>query len=448
MNYFAKIIRIGLKPDLKLEDSYKVKLSNIFIILASPIYFAYLIFGYIYNSPISFIIGVTLTLSAIIAFYFNYKFQYQTARILMFTVVPIIILISHNIFNVDNSMLCYFFPLFFAYSTFYDFKADWKIVLPSFLFSIICLIAAFILPKFYFYQIELSKDAIYVSNNYLQYILPFLISIFFIGASARLNTNLQNKLIESKEDAIRANNAKSQFLSNMSHELRTPLNGIIGATNLIKIETEDALKEEYYEVLEYSGQHMLKLINEILDYSKVEAGEIRFDKTTFNLSKTLKNIAQTFSNQPLTAGVNFFQLIDKNIDFFVESDELRLTQILSNLLSNAFKFTHKGSVTFEANLIQQTNQTAIISFVITDTGIGIKEENLEMIFKSFTQAESGTTRKYGGTGLGLTISKELVKLFDSKLMVTSKYNQGSTFSFQVTFSKALPNLDHFNHINP
>lgn len=435
MNPLIKLINIGVVSHLEIEDAYKVKLSNIFSLSTVPLYIAYLVYGFYYNSSVSIILSLVLILFVVVGFYLNHKQQYLATKVFLFSIDSFCLMLSYNIFNADKSMLCFYFPLFFAFVTFYNFKEERKAVVPTFIFSVCCLIAAFILPKYLFISVILSAEAKDLSDNYINYIFAFALSIFFIAITAKMHTEMDNKLIKAKEDAINANNAKSQFLSTMSHELRTPLNGIIGTTNLIIDETNEAAKQEYYEVLQYSSEHMLKLINEILDFSKVEAGGIQFDKTIFNLAKTIKKIYDSFNNSAIKLGVVFNIEIDERIHFSVESDELRLVQILNNLLSNAFKFTDKGNVLLQLKLIEEDEKTATINILVKDTGIGIKEENMSLIFKSFTQAETGTTRKFGGTGLGLTISSELVKLFDSKLNVMSKYNEGSNFSFIVQFLK-------------
>ncbi len=435
MNYINRFINVGVTTNLEIDVAYKVRLSNIFLLSTLPLYVIYLIYGLYFDTIVSIILSAILILFVIVGFYLNHKKHYLSAKVFIFFTDSFCLLFSYNIFNLDKSMLCYYFPLFFAFVTFYNFKEERKAVIPSFIFSICCLIAAFILPKHLFFSVMLSPEAKDIADNYINYIFAFSISIFFIGITAKMHTDMDDKLVKAKEEAINANKAKSQFLSTMSHELRTPLNGIMGATSLIIDETDEALKQEYYDVLQYSSEHMLKLINEILDFSKVEAGKIQFDKTIFNLQKTIKNVCNSFRNTALKSNVKFKIEIDEGINFMVESDELRLIQILNNLLSNAFKFTTEGSVMLQLFLIDEDEKIATVKICVKDTGIGIKEENIHLIFKSFTQAETGTTRKFGGTGLGLTISSELVKLFDSILEVNSKYNEGSTFSFVVKFLK-------------
>jgi signal transduction histidine kinase len=435
MNIFTKLINVGVTPNLELEEAYKVKLSNIFSLSTVPLYLVYLVFGFHYDSPFSIIFSISLMFFTVVGFYLNHKQKYLAAKVFLFSIDSFCLMLSYNIFNSDKSMLCFYFPLFFAFVTFYDFKKERKAVLPTFIFSICCLIAAFTLPKYLLFSFIFSPEAKNISDNYINYIFAFSTSIFFIAITARLHTDMENKHIKSKEEAIKANNAKSQFLSNMSHELRTPLNGIIGATHLIEDEPNEQQRKEYYDVLKYSANHMLKLINEVLDYSKVEAGKISLDNTIFNLQKLLKSICFSFDTQEANPAVGFEVKIDARINFFVESDELRLVQIFNNLLSNAFKFTSRGVILFEAILLNETHENATVHFSVKDTGIGIKETDVELIFKSFSQAEAGTTRKFGGTGLGLTISAELVQIFDSELKVTSQYGEGSTFYFDVNFLK-------------
>jgi signal transduction histidine kinase len=439
MNPFVKLINTGVTAELKLEAAYKIRLSNIFLLSTLPLYITYLIFGFYYQYIVTIIFSSTLILFVAIGFYLNHTKKYLAAKVFLFCSSSVSLMLAHNIFNLDKSMLCFYFPLFFAFVTFYDFVEEQKAVLPTFIFSICCLISAFILPKYLFLSVILSPEAKSISDNYINYIFPFALSIFFIGLTAHMHREMANRLIASKEEAINANDAKSQFLSNMSHELRTPLNGIIGATNLMLEETNEANKQEYYEILQYSSNHMLKLINEILDHSKAASGKINFDKTIFDLQKLLKTISYSFQKQELKNEVAFNVKIDNGINFYVESDELRLIQIFNNLLSNAFKFTLKGSIIFEVKLLSETETNAIIHFSVKDTGIGIKAADTELIFKSFTQAEEGTTRKFGGTGLGLTISAQLVKLFDSELKVSSQYGEGSTFYFEVNFLKKATN---------
>lgn len=256
----------------------------------------------------------------------------------------------------------------------------------------------------------------------------------FVKISVLDITNVKSaefELMKAKEKAESVARMKTRFLSNMSHELRTPLNGIIGASNLLLQEQFLDTQREHLTILKYSSEHMIRLVNDILDYTKIEAGKMELVSLPVNMKSLVERIAAQFSSQVGAKGLEFKNYIDPGLDMELVTDETRINQVLSNLLSNAIKFTDKGTITLAANRIMASSTTATIQFMVQDTGIGIPENKRKEIFESFTQADIETTRKYGGSGLGLTITKDLLKLFKTDLVVQSEEGKGSKFLFMV-----------------
>jgi signal transduction histidine kinase/CheY-like chemotaxis protein len=246
----------------------------------------------------------------------------------------------------------------------------------------------------------------------------------------------ERAILEAKEKAEEASKAKAQFLSNISHELRTPLNGIIAITRILLGEPLTDGQRQNLEVLKYSGDHMLSLIDDVLDFNKIEAGKMIIDKNSFNLQHAMQGLVNPFKAQANERKIGFEVSLPQQLDQTVVGDLTRLNQVMNNLLGNAFKFTPKGKVGLTVTVIEQLSETMRVRFAVSDTGIGIAPEKMDKIFDSFTQADVRTTRKYGGTGLGLTISKRLTELMEGTLNVVSKPGHGSTFTIELPFAMA------------
>ena len=261
-------------------------------------------------------------------------------------------------------------------------------------------------------------------------VLEFIANQIAIAIQRRI---MIDNVIQAGRKAEEAAQSKQQFMSTMSHEIRTPLNEVIGITNLLLQGNPREDQMDFIKTLRFSGNHLLTLVNDVLDYNKMESGKIEFEQAQFNLSDFLKDIHRTYSFRSKSKSIEFDILNENELPDEVIGDSIRLNQILSNLLSNALKFTQKGSIHVIIKEIERRKKSSRIEFLVRDTGIGIPKDKHVVIFDSFTQASPDTTRHFGGTGLGLAICKKLVELQGGQINVESEPGKGSTFRFALSF---------------
>jgi signal transduction histidine kinase/CheY-like chemotaxis protein len=271
-------------------------------------------------------------------------------------------------------------------------------------------------------------------------ILSLLSLALYKNNIIRTQSNLlleeKNKeLIIAKERAEKASKARSEFLSTVSHELRTPLNAINGIAHLLLEEKPKKSQMKYLESLEFSGNYLTTFINDILEIQKIDSNKIEIENIDFNLKKLLENIQNSLKELASINNNNFALEIDSKIPDNLIGDPTKLSQIILNLINNALKFTHDGSVKLIAKLLSLEDKNATVYFEVKDNGIGIPEDKLESVFNSFSQGSVGINRKYGGTGLGLTIVKKLTEILGGEIKLKSTVGKGSSFSFELQFKE-------------
>jgi signal transduction histidine kinase/CheY-like chemotaxis protein len=279
---------------------------------------------------------------------------------------------------------------------------------------------AFYSKKYYFISVENLRSKNELEKQKIQ-----------LEEQRELLTIQNKQLGDALTKAKSADKAKSLFLANMSHEIRTPLNGIIGMSNLLHdiVETEE--QKQKVSVIEYSAETLISLVNDILDFSKIEAGKLELDIDHFNIHELIVKTFNLFTQKTDEKAIFFNYTIADNVPLYVESDQIRIRQILINLINNAVKFTDKGGVQVIVSNISPDESTLLLRIEVIDTGIGISRDNQSQLFSAFTQTDASFTRKFGGTGLGLAISKHLVHLLGGEIGVESEPDIGSNFWFSI-----------------
>lgn len=464
---YRDVLYSGITGDTSKEDQKKIIRLNQFVVLALLVNFFSVINYFLLSLYISALINITSAYLFLLAYYFNSRRKLEVARIISVVNLNLYLIVISYIEGLNAGSYLFYFPYFlvltFVVSIGRSFHS-WVLIYS------ITVIGAFLCLHFSppsHGSLQIIPEALYQRLYQSNLVMSMALTLVFSYASLRINKDNEERilkenaalkkaeleLLKAKKKAEVASITKSRFLSNMSHELRTPLNGIIGASNLLLQENYLAHQKPNLDVLKYSSDHMMVLINDILDYHKIEAGKLELEVRPVNIMQFMNRIISQFSGQVHAKGLTFHTAIDVHLDNEMFTDETRLNQVLSNLLSNAIKFTERGSISLTAKQLFSTSEKSTVQFVVKDTGIGIPENKHREIFRSFSQADIDTTRKFGGTGLGLTISKRIINMFNSELMLKSWEGKGSEFFFTLELkinqnARLFPEEDHTKQLVP
>jgi signal transduction histidine kinase/ActR/RegA family two-component response regulator len=427
------LFNIGISGAANKAEANRIRLTNMIALVPLIIYISSTIFSLYANYPRIVIVNSMGILATILALVLNHWYNYAIAKSIIICTHAATILVYYKLMMDEPSMFFYYFPIILTLIIFYNPEKEKILLRGTLAFVVICILLTLFLPNAVFRPFPLSATlhaAMFVINAF---VCVFL-STFYVLKMFRVNIRNERLLTEAKLAAEQGALAKAVFLSNMSHELRTPLNGIIGTTHILKSEPFLPAQEYHLSVMGNLSQHMLGLVNNVLDYSKIDAGKLELDAYRFNVKEFIRKTDITFRQLFEDKGINYKIDADERIvDFDVFADELRLQQVMNNLISNALKFTGKnGTVTLSVSIIKKETDRIKLLFSVSDNGIGIAPHHQAKIFDSFSQGDSATTRMYGGSGLGLSISNSLVKKFKGTLHVNSEKGKGSNFYFDVT----------------
>lgn len=452
-----KFIRTGHREGLRSPEKQRITIVNLMLLLSGVLSFFYLLTAILYPVPYLVLLASGNLLLNGFAFRLNARYRYAAAKALPLAGNSFMIFLVGHVYDFGAYMFLYYFSVLAAYVICYDFRKDAGKYLPVLIVTLLLMLLSIGLPHGYFGTVSTGTEFVGWMNafNKVSALVLFLLFIYLVvqmnfSSEQELNRLLQQyrdkeaELKRARRKAEEAAIAKSRFLSNMSHELRTPLNGIIGTANILLHEAAAKGCEADLTLLRSSTEQMLGLVNDLLDFSKIESGQSELDVRKFSVKTMLDNLALLFREKARMRNIQLQVICDGKLDRLLAGDELRIRQVLLNLISNAVKFTPGGGeVTVKALLTATSNTFVSVHFSVTDTGIGIPADKLLTIFESFSRLNESSRRSAGGTGLGLSISQKLVELMGGKLSVKSELLKGSTFSFTIELFNTQDQPDSF-----
>jgi signal transduction histidine kinase len=420
-----------LNPHFDIKDvskrTYQLGLATLFTGVALAIYTS------VIGLYVSSFVSACFCFAILMVILLKYHGDISNLTIFIVTIVSAMLISTAAIEGLRSNQYLYFFPLMVSVPIIVDLKqTQYKesfiyigIIIVSFIACMI--IGRNMAPLEEFTPTQLGRV------SFVNSVIAISSTIIFAVAYIFFEKKYIKELMEQSNKVI---DARTQFLATMGHELRTPLNGIIGVISLLKQQNRDAQQEEYFQILKYCSDHMLQQVNNILDFNKIEADKLEIHPVELNLQQFLMNVGMPFVTLFQEKGVELKIHIDQQLDVPVMADDVRLVQIFNNLFSNALKFTDKGYVKLDVTCKKKDKQSIEVSFSIEDTGIGIAENDQKKIFESFWQVYDEDTKKFVGTGLGLTICVRLLNLMNSNLVLQSEKGKGSKFSFDLKLAYA------------
>jgi signal transduction histidine kinase/ActR/RegA family two-component response regulator len=447
VNFFNFSVNKILKRELSILDQARIRLLYYGLLLAIVGLGALFISVYLQNLHVMTITCTAVLISLLALFkYLTYKPHWHTISHLLLLVGTLVNLATVFAILQDVNIITIQIIILVIVFSFYMLGQNWGMFYS--LLNLLPVLIFMVMQYDHNYFIDFKPEKADQSTTIIAVFANFILIIFihshfysaFLKNIKQLKDNgeeqaaLNIKFERAIEKAEKSSQVQSEFLSTMSHEIRTPLNAVIGMSNLLLMNNPRQDQGENLEILKFSANNLLAIVNDVLDFNKIESGKIVFEKIKFNLVELMQNICGGQIIKAEEKGLLFKLDIDSALrKKVIFGDPTRLTQIIFNLVSNAIKFTAEGSVWVRVTCLEDRHNNITVSFSVKDTGIGIKKENLETIFEPFTQESITTTRQYGGTGLGLAIVKRLLELQAIQMYVSSNVGEGSEFSFNMEF---------------